>query len=140
MNKKFFIDYGQIVRCLPVTVEIKNPRALVSKKCNAIFDTGATRSAITQKIFKELSLVKSGHATICGVESHKEIFTARINVSLSDEIQFKKLDVAVCALPAGIDALLGMDAISCGDLLLLNGLQKTTMTFRVPPSEVEINF
>lgn len=51
-------DCQKISNCLPLMVTISNPFTLAKKEYEAIFDTGATNTVITQKIFDELLLPK----------------------------------------------------------------------------------
>lgn len=52
--EKLSINYGQIVDCLPCQVLITNPATNESGIVIAIFDTGATRSVISKRVFEHL--------------------------------------------------------------------------------------
>ncbi len=74
MAKAFKICYNHIVREIETDVAMRPPSILLNAKelswinIKAIWDTGATRSAITNKIVRLLDLKPIGKAVVMGVD------------------------------------------------------------------------
>lgn len=140
-NKKsphlaFSIKYRGIARELISEVEIINPLNNQRKKYKAIWDTGATHTAITSKVLKELSLIIVDTTTIIGVNSKTEdIQVALFNLLLPLNIEIKNVRGAVCTIGGNADILIGMDIIKFGDLAISNGCGQTLFSFAIPPFE-----
>lgn len=100
----------------------------------AIWDTGATRTCISQKIVNELKLSPIGfcsNQTAAGL-AQAEIYV--VNILLPMNVAIPMLTVTRCDLD-GIDVLIGMDVISKGDFSITNVEGKTTFSFRIPSIE-----
>ncbi len=97
----------------------------------AIWDTGATASAITSKIAKGLNL-----APIRVTQVHTAGGTKNCNVYIVDLLLPNDVRVTnVAATEADIlttDVLIGMDIIALGDFAVSNFGGKTCFTFRIP--------
>ena len=118
----------------------------IFKKCVAIWDTGATTTAITKQLSQECGLKATGMAQVRGVHS-----TARVNVYLinlrlpnnSPEVEIVNLHVNEADKLAdeddGAQVLIGMDVIGAGDFAVSNYQDRTTFTFRLPSQE-QIDF
>lgn len=105
---------------------------------NAVWDTGATGSVITQRIADDLGLVPTGITKVHGIEGESETETYLVNIRLPNGVMFHALKVTKAKLH-GFDVLIGMDVIAAGDFAVTNAGAKTVMTFRVP-SKVTIDF
>lgn len=140
-NKKsphlaFSIKYRGIAKELISESEIINPLNNQRKKYKAIWDTGATHTAITPKVLKELSLIIVDTTTIIGVNSKTEdIQVALFNLLLPLNIEIKNVRGAVCTIGGDTDILIGMDIIKFGDLAISNGVGQTLFSFAIPPFE-----
>lgn len=140
-NKKsphlaFSIKYRGIAKELISESEIINPLNNQRKKYKAIWDTGATHTAITPKVLKELSLIIVDTTTIIGVNSKTEdIQVALFNLLLPLNIEIKNVRGAVCTIGGDADILIGMDIIKFGDLAISNGGGQTLFSFAIPPFE-----
>lgn len=138
-NKKsphlaFSVKYKGIARELVSESEIINPLNNQRKKYKAIWDTGATHTAITQKVLKELSLTIVDTTTIVGVNSKTEdIQVALFNLLLPLNIEIKNVRGAVCIIGGDTDILIGMDIIKFGDFAISNGGGQTLFSFAIPP-------
>lgn len=105
---------------------------------NALWDTGATSTSITQKIVDALGLAPTGLAKVHHADGESMVPTFLVNVRLPNEVGFAGVKVTLAKL-TGIDVLIGMDIISAGDFVLTNKSGKTVFTFRIP-SMAEIDF
>ena len=108
-------------------------------KCNAIWDTGATGSMITQSVIdacglKQLDTVDISHA----VGTEKDVPVFLVNVYLPNAVAVIDLRVARVKLRnAGV--LIGMDIINSGDFAVTNRGGNTKFSFRMP-SQADTDF
>ncbi len=98
---------------------------------DAIWDTGATRSAISPKIVQELDLkiVSKGTAHTAAGTIIVDMYA--INVVLPCNIGITSVLVS-CNDLGDTDMLIGMDIITKGDFAITNVDGKTVCSFRVP--------
>ncbi len=101
---------------------------------DAIWDTGATGSVITQQVVDELGLKPISMTKVHGVggESISEVFL--VNVIIQSNTGFANVRVTKGQL-IGAAVLIGMDIISRGDFAVTNYDGKTVFTFRCPSQE-----
>ena len=105
----------------------------------AVWDTGATRSVITQTVVKTCGLVPIGTTTIShaqGTTEDVEVFL--VNIALPNRVGIPGLRVSRGVLSVA-DVLIGMDIISRGDFAVTNRGGKTKFSFRIP-SQADIDF
>jgi len=140
MTKAFKRNYNRIVREIETDVSIKPPlflgggNELPWVNVKGIWDTGATRTAITNKIVQLLGLKPTGKATVFGVNSQAIVNRYLVDIKLPDEIVFHNFEVLESKLNSpGIDILVGMDIIQQGDFAISNANGKTTFSFCIPP-------
>lgn len=143
MTKAFKKNYHHIVREIETDVAVKLPLVLRSGKksswvnARGIWDTGATRTAITNKIVQLLGLKATGKATVFGVNSKAIVNRYLVDIKLPNEIVFHNFEVLESNLNSpGIDLLVGMDIIQKGDFIISNANGKTTFSFCIPPLEL----
>lgn len=111
----------------------------VKKTYKAIWDTGATNTAITRKVVQELGLQASGRAT-CHVvgaadkAATHDTDTFLVDIYLPNNVKITGLRVSEMSIRGG-DVLLGMDIIANGDFAVSNYDGKTWWTFRIPSNE-----
>lgn len=106
----------------------------------AIWDTGATNSVITQRVVDACGLQPIGLTRVHGVDSDKESERYLVNVGLPNMVAVQGVNVTKGALPAGtFDVLIGMDIITIGDFAITNVGGETVFSFRFP-SEKLIDF
>ncbi len=105
----------------------------------ALYDTGATHSAITPRIVSDLKLPSIGAMNV-GVGGGRLPTTGHlVNIGLPNAVMFTMVRVASMALHQEIDVLVGMDILGLGDFAVTHHQGKTTFSFRMPSHE-EIDF
>ena len=98
--------------------------------CDAIWDTGAYGSSISERAAKALDLIPVSSTVVHTAKGDRQTPVYQIDLMLPNNVRIKDLpvtesDLAVC------DALIGMDVITLGDMGLTN-LQNTRFMFRIP--------
>ena len=104
----------------------------------AIWDTGATGSVITQAVVDKLEIHPITMTMVHGVGSQELSPVFLVDFYLPMGVCVRGLNVTLGKL-VGADALIGMDVIVTGDFAVTNYGGKTKMSFRVP-SLVDIDF
>ena len=138
----FIISYGEHVNELITEARVSaswnpnsNRAAPTMHQCNALWDTGATMSAISERIATSLQLIPEGKATASLAHGQaKDLPVYYVNIVLPNEVMLTGMSVAGMDLPS-TDLLIGMDVIKEGDLAISNWQGKTTLTFRIPSVE-----
>lgn len=98
----------------------------------AIWDTGATNSVITQAVVDACSLKPTGMTKVHGVNGESISETFLVNIGLPNGVGFQGVTVTRGDLPHGAQMLIGMDIITCGDFSISNFGGVTIFTFRYP--------
>ena len=98
---------------------------------DAIWDTGATDSVITQSVIDACGLLPVGMAQVQGVHgsSIQEVFL--VNIYLPNHVAFQSVHVTKGNFP-GADILIGMDIINMGDFAVTNKDGITKFSFSMP--------
>lgn len=107
----------------------------VPKPYKGVWDTGATGSAITAKVARELGLKPIGMtkvSTAAGVVDQNEYL---VNFYLPNSVAVHSIRVTEGVLSGDIDILIGMDIIRLGDFVITNKGGKTLFSFRTPSCE-----
>jgi hypothetical protein len=118
-----------IVEIFPAFVPPAQPQG---KKYTALYDTGATHSAISPKVVADLQLASIGAANV-GVGGGNLITTSHlVNIGLPNRVMFPMMRVAQVALHQEIDALIGMDILGVGDFTVTHYRGTTTFSSVVP--------
>jgi hypothetical protein len=105
----------------------------------AIWDTGATASVITQAVIDKCGLKPTGMVQVHGVHGVQPAETFLVNIRLPQGVAFANIQVTRGEV-RDADVLIGMDIISQGDFSITNvGGKRTVFSFRVP-SLVEVDF
>lgn len=105
---------------------------------DAIWDTGATNSCITQAVIDACGLVPVGMAQVHGVSgpSTQEVFL--VEIYLPANVKFAGVRVTRGQF-VGADILIGMDVMNQGDFAVTNHGGLTKFSFRIP-SQKHIDF
>ena len=102
----------------------------------ALWDTGATRSAITQNVVGACGLSPTSFTDVQhagGITRDVPVYL--VNISLISGVRFTGVEVAEGKLPKGMDVVIGMDIITRGDFAVTNQDGKTMFSFRIPSKE-----
>lgn len=105
---------------------------------DAIWDTGATNSVITQAVVDACGLVPVGMAQIQGVHGIDVVEVFLVSIRLPNNVVFPTVRVSKGGF-VGAHVLIGMDIINSGDFTVTNFGGVTKFSFRMP-SEKHIDF
>ena len=128
-------SFKGIAKIITSPIVIENLYSEEKGQTNAIWDTGATNSVITETFAKKLNLIPSGKAIVLGVHGQKKVNMFPIKITLNNEALSFTIPVTECmdlTDDGSCEFLLGMDIISHGDLAITNFGGNTKMSFRVP--------
>jgi predicted aspartyl protease len=138
--RAFTNEYLEVVNALETQVGISeafNPnvqQGIVRPKIqifNAIWDTGATNSVISENVIKELNLIPIGKEKVYHANGWTMMKTYLVNIILPNNVEFYSLTVTESLL-TGADVLVGMDIISSGDFVITASQGKTKFSFQMP--------
>jgi len=101
---------------------------------SAIWDTGATNTAITNKVATECGLLPTGMCKVRTANGENDTCTYFVSLYLPNKVCLPQLRVSQATL-FGADILIGMDVIGSGDFVITNFQGKTYMSFRMPSIE-----
>jgi predicted aspartyl protease len=141
--RAFTVKHPQRVLVLSSEVEIF-PASLASqtplpgKKYIAIYDTGATHSAISPKVVNDLGLTSIGAAQVHAASGTMATTSHLVNIGLPNKVRFPMVRVTKATLK-NCDVLIGMDILGAGDFAVTNHQGKTTFSYRYP-AQGEIDF
>lgn len=111
------------------------PKRPPSNKYNAIWDTGATGTVITQKVIDQCRLSPIGMVKVSTAQGEMLAPVYLANVLLPNNVGFFNLRVTRGNVHGNADVLIGMDIIVRGDFAVTNKDGKTTFSFRIPSVE-----
>ncbi len=104
-----------------------------NKPFEAIWDTGATASVITQRVVDACGLHPIGMVEVHGVHGTQLSEVYLVHIGLINGVAFAAVQVTKGNLPVGEgDLLIGMDIITSGDFSVTNKGGVTMFSFRVP--------
>jgi hypothetical protein len=98
----------------------------------AIWDTGATGSVITQKVVDGCGLKAISMVEVHGVHGKETSEVYLVNVFLPNNVQIGQVRVTKGRMVGNVDVLIGMDIITLGDLAITNQGGSTVFTFCIP--------
>lgn len=127
--------YDTIVNVITTQVKISKNDILESENAlqvTAIWDTGATNCAITEKVANELGLIPISKIPVQSASEIKLQNVYIINLSLPNNVLLNNVKVTGMADLSNADMLIGMDVINCGDFSISNYNGKSVATFRIP--------
>lgn len=100
---------------------------------SGLWDTGATRSMITNAVVKHLKLTPIGIQNINHAGGTSQSFTYIVNFYLPNQVGIAGVRVTECPDTTGnFGAIIGMDIISRGDFSITNVNGATWMSYRYP--------
>lgn len=101
-------------------------------KVKALWDTGATNSAITSSLAKKLKLLPIGKAQVEYGGSTAITNVYLVNIFLPNKFIIPFNQVTECKDSTKFDLIIGMDIINRGDFSITNVGAKTVFSFRMP--------
>ena len=107
----------------------------------AIWDTGATRSAITQEVVDQCGLKPSGKRRIehAGVAEEADVADVyAVDIGLPNHVLIKSIEASRLSFTGG-DVLIGMDIINAGDFAITHPGGQSKFTFQIP-AQADIDF
>lgn len=102
------------------------------KEFTAIWDTGATNTAISKKVAEECGLIPTGQAISNTANGTCTVNTYLIDLNLPNNITLGGVTATEFTSVGGSDLLIGMDIIGIGDFAISNFENKTAFSFRCP--------
>ena len=102
-------------------------------KFNAVWDTGATGTVITEKVIKKLGIEKMDETDNYTANGVRKAGIYLVNIYLPHRVAVSGVRVIDGDI-FGTDVLIGMDIISQGDFAVTNRDGETWMTFQIPSS------
>jgi predicted aspartyl protease len=115
--------------------DITNGVAKSGNKVTALWDTGATGSAITPDLAQKMNLIPINRIKVTSVNNISMVDVAKVSIGLPNMVMVEEVNVMICNLSQGFDMIIGMDIILLGDFCISNGGGKTLFTFALPPFE-----
>ena len=146
-NRPMRVLLTKVGVCLPITLEEAKTQQVKLNQYIAIWDTGATHSAITKKVADDLDLKPTGIAEVRYGSGKQSTNTYLVNISLPNGVMVGRVRVTEVQLTPDANipedqqaqVLIGMDIIGMGDFAVTNANGKTTLSFCVPSTK-EIDF
>jgi len=136
----YYIDQNSKKIITPVNLYSIPYNSSLSLSTDALWDTGASVSAITPDIMNKLNVTPVDKKTIAGIHSTQVVDIVYITVELPNGVIKKNIEAAVCNIPSNVGMILGMDIILLGDFALSNGNSQTLLSFAAPPFKEKIDF
>lgn len=106
------------------------------KLWRGLWDTGASKSSITQRIVDDLNLIPVGKTNISTANGIVAVNTYFVDFGLPNGVMVKNVMVSCSDLGDDIDVLIGMDIIKHGDFSITNVNHKTVFSFRTPSMKI----
>ena len=134
-----FFDYKKKIFAIITKCGIKDPHrdGQAFAEYNAIWDTGATNSAITPGLAASLGLLPTGKAQFEGAFGGKTTNTYDIEVELPNNNIIKNINVGEIEPAHDSDIVIGMDIIGRGDFAISGG---RFFSYCTPPFGNPTNF
>ena len=152
MHYAFTTRYGRRVPALQTKVAVfslatQTVDSFPAKEYTALWDTGATNTAISRKVAEDLDLKPISTANIYHAGGISHVNAYLVNIGLPSRVMVGNIKVTDIELidddniPKNerIQVIIGMDIIGEGDLAVTNADDKTVLSFRLPSYE-EIDF
>lgn len=126
---------NRVVTEVGISAPTKVPQA-PKELHTAMWDTGATGSAISEDLAKKLGLTRARKRNVVGVNTVELRDVFQVDIYLPDNVLIA--NASVTSYPAKrlpFDVLIGMDIITRGDFAITHEDGSTTFSFRVPSKE-----
>lgn len=117
------------------TALIANGEITELTQYEAIWDTGASGTVITEKVASDLKLKAIGKIQCFGVHGSELRDQYLIDIGLPNSVLVQNLMVTSADKIPGCDVLIGMDIIAAGDFSVCNEAGQTSFSFRIPSGD-----
>ena len=130
-GEAFTLNFHKRVNEIKLPVTVGKPDSSL-KAFTGVWDTGATRTVISQKVVDELELTDIIDVDdTYSADGPGKADAYYVDVVLPNRVHFRSL--RVIKMNIRDDLLIGMDIIGAGDFCLTNVDDETVMTFECPP-------
>jgi hypothetical protein len=100
---------------------------------NAVWDTGAMRTTISQNVVNTIECIATDKATMIAVGGEpEEVNVYDVALKLPNNVNIKRIPVLSTSKIGACDILIGMDIIMLGDFAITNVDGITVMSFSMP--------
>lgn len=126
------IEYDSLVTRIAMDLDIADPsrEEIVRRVRDAVLDTGATNSVISEKMAREMGLQPVDTGVLVTATGHREVPVYIIDVLISGGLRVRNLRVFGSPMEnREIEFILGMDVISRGKLVIDSSEGKTMVSF-----------
>jgi hypothetical protein len=106
---------------------------------NAVWDTGATTSAINFPLVERCNFIARDTTKLWGVNGLIDVGICKIAIRLPNGLLIPDKRVMICDFSPNIDILIGMDIIALGDFCISNATGQTLFSFVIPSLPTPIN-
>lgn len=106
----------------------------------AIWDTGATNTAISDTLARQMELTPIDKVAVTGVHGTHQRDVFMIDIVLPNHVGFRGWHVTSGDLQDPLGLLIGMDIITLGDFAITNVDGNTVCSFRTPSVGPEIDY
>lgn len=113
-------------------VKLRNPLTSKEIACDAIWDTGATSSMISNTMASALSLKPTGQTSIVGVHGTNTARCYVVNLVFCNGVVLPEVKVAEASNVGGFGFLVGMDIIGRGVLHVDGTTRRLEVRFELP--------
>ena len=132
-SKAFTLNGESLLNVLKTKISLINAKGqIIAKDIVAIWDTGATGCAISEKLAKELNLISTGFTNVNTADGTRQSQVYGLSLLLPLGVATPIVQVTDAKLSNEIDFLIGMNVIVNGDFSITNVQGKTTFSFRIP--------
>jgi len=100
----------------------------------ALWDTGASKSVVSQELAKALNLIPVGAANVHHAGGSSISPTYLVHFYLPNGVEIGGVIVTEFPAKPNFGAIIGMDVIALGDMSITNVGGRTMMSFRTPPT------
>jgi len=102
LTLSYFIDQNKKKIITPVNLYSIPYNASLTLSTDALWDTGASISAITPVIMNKLKVTPVDKKTIAGIHSTQIVDIVYITVELPNNVIKRNIEVAVCNIPSNV--------------------------------------
>ncbi|MDR1902490.1 MAG: aspartyl protease family protein [Treponema sp.] len=106
----------------------------------AMWDTGAKLTCISYKLAAALKLIKVNSLELTSIHNRAFADVFLIDIMLPDNTAIGNIMAAAVDTGDEFDIIIGMNIISLGDFAITNDDGKTVFSFRLPASNLPIDF